>query len=223
MMQEHISPEEKLLNLIKRGDAANKPDKPLETVASVVNTENADSVKRVNPKKTYLSQIPRKTGKNKNKIFSMLNKAFIAITAMSAVYLLIGYLYPYKGKEYVEKGEINSGLNSNLDSGVPAPMPSISKYTDVLGKRQMFKIYETPAPKPTEPTKPKVTLQQIIAGYTFVGILFGDEPQAIVEDKKSGQSFYLKAGQNLGEIKIESVERGKVTLSCGDEVMDINI
>lgn len=208
-MQENISPEEKLLSLIKKGGNDTK------------NTPPPQPPKQEEPPKGPIA-IPRKKRVKGIKSSAILNK-FLVICALCAIgYMIFSYLSAYKPKTRIPERVELKKEDQTLE-GASAKVPPLSNYTDVLSSRQMFRLYEVPKPKPTGPTKPKVTLGQLLGGYTFVGIIFGDVPQAIVEEKRTGQSFYLVAGQLLGEIKIEKIERGKITVSYEDERMDISI
>lgn len=207
-MQENISPEEKLLNLIKKGGNDKKETPPQEP-------------KQEEPPKVS-GTIPRKKRLKGIKSFAILNK-FLVICVLGTIgYMVFSYLYAYKPETQIPE-RVELKREGEIGEGTPKPPPPLSHYTDTMSSRQMFKLYEVPKPTPTGPPKPKVTLQQLLGGYTFVGIIFGDVPQAIVEEKRSGQSFYLTAGQFLGEIKVEKIERGKITVSYEDERMDISI
>lgn len=218
-MQDNISPEEKLLNLIKKGpdNAKNNINQP-KTIDTASNETEGPPVKAKVP-----AGIPRKTGAGSGKSFTILNKLFIIAVVCAIFYMIIAYIYPYRSKVEIPGHVEATGKDTEILGGTPKPPPPLAHYTDILTRRQMFKLYEVPKPKPVGPAKPKVTLQQLLAGYTFIGILFGDVPQAIVEEKRSGQSFYLTAGQFIGEIKIEKIERGRITVSYEEETMDISI
>lgn len=209
-MRENISPEEKLLDIIKKG-ANNTKNTPPEQAEQEAPAEPA-------PK----ASLPKKIDIKSAKTFSILNKFLILAGMCTAAYMIISYIYPYTPKSGIlERVEPEKG--GELLAGTPKAPPPASYYTDILSRRQMFKLYEVPKPKPSGPPKPKVTIQQLLAGYTFIGVIFGDVPQAIVEEKRTGQSFYLTAGQFLGEIKIEKIERGRITVSYEDESMVISI
>ncbi len=217
-MDANISPEEHLLNLIKNGKSNIK-----EVSSDISNTEPTQPVPLKNDvleKKPFSGQT--KIRKSKKKTFSVLNKVLIVILLFSVLYTFLNFLYPFKSKDRMNLTIERAGKEDGSESITEEVQP-LSYYSDSVNKRQMFKIFEAPKPKTVEQQKPKVTLQQLLSGYTFVGIIFGDVSQAIVEDKKSGQSFYLTSGQMLGDIKIENVEQGKVSVSLGDETMDINI
>lgn len=213
-MHDNVTPEEKLLNLIKKGKD-NSKDKPEEL-------KQEESVGKPLAAPKVSTSIPRKIKIKYVKSFSILNNFLIIAVVCNIIYMVFSYIYPYRpGTETLEKIDVKREDQKLGDT--PRPLPPLSHYTGVVSTRQMFKLYEAPKPKPVGPPKPKVTLQQLLAGYTFVGVIFGDVPQAIVEEKRSGQSFYLTAGQYLGEIKVEKIERGRITVSYEDEMIDISI
>lgn len=220
-MQENISPEEKLLNLIKKGNSNPKDTVPEPSPsAQGKNKKKEESVQEPEKTQKGIGPVPKKIRKKVIAYFSLLNKFLIICILGAIIYLVFGYLFPYKS-EIVIPGVVSVG--ERVIDEAPEPQGPLSHYTGVLSQRQMFKLYEAPKPKPTGPPKPKVTLQQLLGGYTFVGIIFGDVPQAIVEERRTGQSFYLTSGQYLGEIKIEKIEKGKITVSYEDERMDVSI
>lgn len=211
---DNISPEEKLLNLIKKnGDEKenNAEVSPEQTPLS----DEADSAKK-EPIATVKKHGPlRNNFLVYNKILLLLFVGFVAL-------MVYGYLYPYKSTTNIpEKIKIVDSVD--IVEEQINKMPEVSHYTNKLSGRNLFKIFETPKPKQQAPDKPKVTLAQVMAGYDFVGILFGDTPQAIVEEKRSGKSSYVSEGQKVGEVTVEKIEKGKVTVRYDEETMTINI
>ena len=205
-MQGNNSPEEKLLNLIKQGKTGPK---------------NNGSAEPPKPKPAPVSKVVFKKKKSGFRSLLLVNRILLVVVVSALIYLVLSFIFPYRS---ATKIPARVSLKEEMDRETEEQKKSpITHYTNVLSRRQMFKMYELPRPKTKEPAKPRVTLQQLLGGYTFVGIIFGDNPQAIVEQKKTGQSYYLVAGQFLGEIKIEKIEKGKITVSYGEEVLAINI
>ena len=56
-----------------------------------------------------------------------------------------------------------------------------------------------------------------------MGIVPGDEPQAIIEDKKSGQTFFLKEGEKILNMEIEKISTGKVLLNYDGETITLSL
>ncbi len=100
-----------------------------------------------------------------------------------------------------------------LEAGTPI-LPRIETITssngysayagDIAGKNifgQPSGQTETPAEQGESP-----------AGYGLVGILSGDEPMAIIEDKKNEKTYRLRKGQAFEEYVVEEILPDKVIL-----------
>lgn len=49
--------------------------------------------------------------------------------------------------------------------------------------------------------------------FNLVGIIPGDQPQAIVEDIESAKTYYLNKGQSVAGIEVEDIADGRVVIS----------
>jgi len=192
--------------------------------------ENVDAVSEggsleSSPQPEVNAQIPVNLIKRKRpsgSLISYLNKFLVFGMAIGLAYMILGYKFPYKSKVHIPKHISKSGMLGESKNSLGV-LPPLSDYIGTISHRQIFKIYEPPRPKIQAPKKAKPSIQQVLSGYTFVGIIFGNPSQAIIEEKRSGQSYYLSAGQYLGDIKIEKVEKGKVTVSYNGKTMDVRI
>lgn len=80
------------------------------------------------------------------------------------------------------------------------------------------------AAKPDVPAAPPVpvkTLAELAEDLMLVGVAESDQPQAIIVNKKSQKTYYLSAGQRIGEIRILSVQQDRVVLGFNDETLDL--
>ncbi len=103
---------------------------------------------------------------------------------------------------------IAAALPADLAGGLPA--------------KDIFKgIEESPA-RGGGPAR-VASLDQIMGNYTLGGILGGDQPQAIIEDKQQSKTYFLNVGDTLGEIKIIAITDEKVTVAVGDEQADLTL
>lgn len=96
------------------------------------------------------------------------------------------------------------------------------QYAEIFKKREIFKIYERPSPF-VAPAAPRATLTELASSLSLSGILFGKEPQAIIEDKKTGKTYFLKKGEYLHNIKIDEIQRGKVRLRLDSETLELEL
>ena len=221
MQNKDVTPEEKLLNLIKGNKYVKEQKKEniSEQAREEVLEKDTDASLSKKTDKANEGVVLRKKIKKANNPYSVINKVLILVVAISFIVMILGYRFPYKPKNEISK-EVD--VSRETDTTIKKS-PPLNDYTKIVNSRKMFKVFEAPKPREKGPVKPKVTLGQLLAGYTFVGIIFGDDPQAIIEEKRSKQSYYLNAGQYIGDIKIDKIDKGKVTVSYGDETMDIRI
>lgn len=52
-----------------------------------------------------------------------------------------------------------------------------------------------------------------IQDISVIGIISGETPQAIIEDKKNQKTYYLVQGQSFGDITVDRIESGKVIVN----------
>jgi len=97
---------------------------------------------------------------------------------------------------------------------------SFTDYQDLLKKKSIF---VSPVSRNRTKISQPSSLQELIKGLKLVGIVPGDEPQAIIEDKKSGQTFFLKEGEEIQNMKIEKISTGKVLLSYDGETITLSL
>ncbi len=73
-------------------------------------------------------------------------------------------------------------------------------------------IFVSPAEQKTEKLMISGVNIDLIKDMSLVGIIAGENPQAIIEDKKTQKTFYLSRGQFMGEFQVKEIKEGKVIL-----------
>ena len=95
------------------------------------------------------------------------------------------------------------------------PHPPVEEYLRVVRSREMFKpsiIYET--------KKSEVT--NVLGELVFLGVVRdGANIQALIQNKKSGQSSFYSSGQALEDLEIQEVRDDKVVFKHGEEVLEL--
>lgn len=91
----------------------------------------------------------------------------------------------------------------------------LEEYLPVVKSREMFKpsiIYET--------KKSEVT--NVLGDLAFLGVVHdGANVQALLQNKKSGQSSFYSKGQTLDDLVIQEVRDDKVIFKHGDEALEL--
>ncbi|MFA5143374.1 MAG: hypothetical protein WC522_04305 [Candidatus Omnitrophota bacterium] len=211
-MVKETSPEERLLSLIKKkarkeesGPEPKIPQAPETEVAKIIKTNERIS-------KVLKSEL------FKNKLFEPaslknLNRYLILVFAFLILYFVIdlAFVRPYKNVQLLVSKASGGGERKILPSGTKeiAVVKDYSSYASAAPSRVVFGQYQA-APSGEAAISSGAMSDQI----GLVGIIAGDNPQAIIEDKKAQKTYYLNKGQSFDGYVVEEISENKVTLDC---------
>jgi type II secretory pathway component PulC len=196
-MKENISPEERLLRLIK--------GQKKEAVASSVEKKPAIVTEGLKP------SIKRSISPLSQKYFSILyiRRIIWAAFILSNIYLVISLVYPWFGltKIYLPKVKEERIIE-------PIAEPKQDKkpfefYSEGIRNRRIFVSESAPVEEKTV----SVADADLIKDLNLLGIVSGENPQAVIEDKKTKKTYYVNKGQFINELMIEDIQEGKVILN----------
>jgi type II secretory pathway component PulC len=201
-MRDNIPPEEKLLRLIKGHKAKNIPaaeqsapsDTPLKSAARAF---AGLSVKK------YLS-------------FSWQKIIFFGFFA-SCIYLAASFAYPWlsakkiRFPEVVQKKAIQQKIEPKQE------MKPFEFYLEAITNRTIFA--NTARQDTQQPAG--IASADLIKDINLVGIISGDNPQAVIEDKKAQKTYYVSKGQSIGELQIEDIQEGKIILNYSGQKYEL--
>lgn len=109
-----------------------------------------------------------------------------------------------------------------VDQQSPRVRP-FSYYQDIIGKRALFKVASSLEQKDKKDAAKTIVSSELLNNYSLKGVMGGDNPQAIIEDKKSKQTYFLSQGQLLGEFKVDEVQEGKVIFDINGQKMELSL
>ena len=116
-----------------------------------------------------------------------------------------------------EMREINAGMPD-----ISVLKNTVSYYMEKVKQRDIFKIG---APPPSEKkSQPKEATAKIIEEtqrFKLVGISWGKEPDAMVEDTVALRTFFIKRGSMLGRVKVEAIFKDKIVVSFEGEETEL--
>ena len=69
----------------------------------------------------------------------------------------------------------------------------------------------------------KISKEEIIGGLNLLGIITGDNNQAIIEDKSLKKTFFLYKGDSMGELKVYDIKDNVVILDYKGEKIELTI
>jgi hypothetical protein len=248
-MANELSPEERLLRLIKekQQNAAAKENHGI--VANVDMEIKADEEKPRPAPALPAKDIERQDIKRQNRrrpgisvgwLNSLKPYLYAAAAIIFLSFAVIFITRSFSSKEDREISDLKTMLASlsqdtaqkeNIPQqpreGKPEKMPDESAPESFVDYEKLIK--EKNIFTSAQPEKGKAAIQQgetlraMTKDLKLVGIMPGDEPQAIIEDKKSSQTLFLKEGEMINDVEVKKIMTGKVVLGYGDEQITLSM
>lgn len=213
-----ISPEEKLLKLIKRRPKSKAPEKVNPTAGPGPQTKpvtNEDSV--ANSKKSVISTNVLPQLKN---IF-LINRVLLIMFILVILYFIYDYFFvPSVKIEQVLAEKIAAEEILKIE---PVRQP-YSYYEKEIAGKNLFKQL-TRELSEEEIEEEGIDMEEVVSNYSLLGIVSGDNPQAIIQDGQMNKTVFLSVGDNLGSITLTEIleSEGRVTLSYKGREFDLGM
>ncbi|MDD4909302.1 MAG: hypothetical protein PHR44_01290 [Candidatus Omnitrophica bacterium] len=198
-----VSPEEKLLRLIK-----NKPGKRKDEAA---------------PAAVDLSA-PAAAGKINFQALAgfdpkIINNVLTALALIFLAYLLADFLFlsPSFRNELQRIKNAAPGEEPDIIEAI-SPMP-YSYYSEQVKGKNLFR--STARRESQAGGAPKKELRELIKDLALIGIIADEEPQAIIEDRATRQSYFLKKGEGVNGLEVAEIKENKVVFEYQGERVDL--
>lgn len=191
-MKDNISPEEKLLRLIK--GAKNTEEKPV--IRKPIQSFSS----------SYLTS-------------SNIHKSIYVLFAVSLVCLLASFIYPWVGLKKIRLPDISEERTKDKLSISKRETKPYEFYFEGLKRRQIFAASSVHGAGISTVAGQAGSIKDI----NLVGIISGENPQAIIEDKKTQKTYYVTKGQLIGEFQVEDIQEGKIILNSQGQRFELSI
>ncbi len=199
-MKEILSPEEKLLRLIR---GQKKIEKPVQSAQiQVYPTKKLEFYRRV-PKFLNLENT---------------QKALLVIFIISCIYLLFSLLYPLftpKDAPLIKLDEKNTPAEKITFEIKAKPYEF---YSAAVKNRQLFGGVSS---QNTEGAAPVMLGNELIKDINLIGIVSGDNPQAVIEDKRTQKTYYVSKNQFISQFQVEDIQEGKIILISNGQKFEL--
>ncbi|MFA5118164.1 MAG: hypothetical protein WC695_04850 [Candidatus Omnitrophota bacterium] len=209
-MADNISPEEKLLRLIR-----NEPKRQLPPEKqSVLQTG------RVNPVQEPVSRAKKEklTANLRKKILSLNPSRIVLICFfISLAYFTGSFVYPVLIPSRIKIPDIqqqNIKQEPVIDQSSIKPLEF---YRMGIANQEMF--HSQPAQETA--ASASAVNHDILNDINLIGVIAGDNPQAVIEDKKTGKTFYVSKGQLIGDLQVEDILDGKIILNLKGQKFEL--
>jgi len=215
MLKDNISPEEKLLKLIRAdnkakssgaGDSGNFSEKKIEPAQS--------DLKRA--KMNFIQVFSRKYFTH-----DLRKKLIYSSVFISMFYLIAVFIYPLVG---LNKIDLTAGSVTERPETSPLAKKESQPYEFYLNSIQAHPLFGNLSGQQGEGIPSAIATQaSSINDINLVGVIMGDNPQAIIEDKKAQKTYYLIKGQFIGDFQVEEIISGKVILNYHGQKFELNV
>lgn len=203
--KDRLTPEEKLLKII-------------EDPASVVGrrkffqSKNQPKKKKLPDPKILMSKIKGfRINKASLKRFDLplANKIAIVICSMFTIFLFLSFIKDSIGfKKHFTKLIAEASVVSTKDENLPNLDVKEADLLQEARRRNMFSFL----PPETKTEVFTTEVPTVITNFKLVGILWSDNPQAMIEDTKEQKTFLVNTGDEISQLKIKRIFRDKVIL-----------
>ena len=194
--KDDISPEEKLLHLIRGSNKkVSRPEPKLERKVS----------------KSKEAKIVFASAKSVN--FALINKLILLVVFVA---LLLFVFDLYFSVPEISRPLTTSKAKSKTISLEEKQIKPLSYYQEEISKRNLFKAgASSPKSKKVIPVGP--TFKDLVKNLYLLGIVSGDSPQVIIEDRKLNKTYFLYIGDYMEDVKIEEIHSDSVLLEYKGE------
>lgn len=235
---DNVTPEERLLKLIKEGtkaqkqDNADKPAEPLRSASQQSMPGEAD----LRQESKAVSAARRKIELKKFFTVTNINKSLLVLFLFALIYATYDlglFIIPRLVGMIVKK---NIDVSDYKKSRPPAEIKEkkdqasqsqpLAYYTQPMENREMFKSVIAETAKnigQTQAQAAKIKLEEIIKTFALKGIIAGEPPQAVIEDTKSAKTYFVTTQDNIGDIAIEEITDTRVRLKLEGQSADLTL
>ena len=215
-MTKDLTPEERLLSLIK---GAPKEDKPFDGAEQLPKPEAQDlAAKEIPPVSNRL------VGRKEQDPFKL---AVFFLTAL----LVIGTVYFIKELSRKEEPVINiERLIQPQEKKQPGQEPAteapseLKEETQQEAPPQTRQLFGAPVTRETAPVAEQgPSIAELVKDLSLLGVVTGSNTQAIIQDKKTHQTFYVSEGEDILEFKVKKIEKAVVILERNGETIKLSL
>jgi hypothetical protein len=224
-MRKDFSPEEKLLRLIK---GVKKKVQPKEEELTPKIQSSANGM----PQLSKISAYQKVTGSKMAKSISIslpfklkeintetLNTILVIILGCLLLYFVYDLGHTLLSKK-TEPGVLagDEHKTPKVTEGKAAlEVKPYSFYSSSVGGRNIF----MPQELEVESITAGPVLEEVRANLSLIGVIAGDKPQAIIEDKKSGKSYFLYKGSTVGQAKVVDILEDTVIMEYNGQRFEL--
>jgi hypothetical protein len=170
-----------------------------------------------NPKKPADSgALKADSAKVKSGPFFNLRRVFFWLFIASGIYLIANLIYPWVGLKNIRLPKPSDKLPQESPGAKSAARP-LEEYLESVKGRQIF----SQAAAMQDDSLINAANTDLMKDISLVGIISGENPQAVIEDKKAQKTYYVTKGKFIGEMQVEDIQEGKIIINYGGQKYEL--
>lgn len=217
-MAKDFSPEERLLRLIRQKTSPKRPE-----YAEPGKEEPQKTVQEIQPKVEV--SIPRvSSGRPIFLRIEALNILLAAVLAGLLIYLVpLLFRKPENPLSELEKKAAEAPSEAPVKGKEEKARPPFSYFSDAAGAKNIFQpiAREEASSQGAIETQEAKKLEDLKSQLNLLGVVWGEKPQAIIEDKKAQKTYFLAKGESFDSVEVKDILENKVILLYNDQQFEL--
>ncbi len=148
-----------------------------------------------------------------------LNLLLFFLAGLLAVYYANGIIISMGKVENIDLEKLVNFKDSASVNQEESLLKPLSFYQEALQERDIFRMGQKSALDTPEVISSKAA--EASQTLKMVGISWSDKPDAMIEDTKTGKTYFVKTGQMVGDFQVVAIYKDRVTLRYGVENIDL--
>ncbi len=217
MAKRRLTPEEQILDLIEKGGKPEgatrfKRKRKFSLGFSFLKNQWLSLAKGI---KEGFARI--KTGLSEPNL-KLLGKVFLVISIILLCYSIVEFVFGRPDIKGIYGRRRTIKEKEPEETTVLQARPFLH-YLEMARRRNIFSpIVLKEAPKPEDKRK---QVQKMAEDLNLVGISWGKEPVAMIEDKTAKKTYFLKKGDMINKFKIDDISEDKAILSYEKQKVEL--
>lgn len=214
MPEDSLTPEERLLRLIRRKGSA--PSASAE-IHRPVTAKSLRLPRRPKPSLAHDGPWIPYDSVEDHTLFMRTQKILSVLIVLTILFLFGSRFLPRRQMSATTLLEAPP-VSSEPQTQEPATPKPYEYYGKAIGQRDLF---QPGLPSKEDRGQSPSATQSRFKDLALIGIISGKTPQAIIEDKKESKTYFLKEGELVGEMRVEQISDEKVTLGYEGEQFEL--
>jgi len=212
MAKKRPTPEEQLLNLIEKEEGP-KTLRPKRRRTSWFSFISLDRLWLLWPtlKRTLSTQLAKLKANIKEPNIKVINKGLIVASVVLIGYLIADFTFRRLDIKGIYKRSSVLRKRKFKQPSIKEAHPFLY-YLEMVRRRNIFSPVVLKSVEESQDETKKI-LTALVKNLKLVGISWGKEPEAMIEDQKVKRTYFLKTGDMINNLKIDTILRNRVVLT----------